>query len=112
MSDQTDGTPQRQSEHDQVRAMPEGPQRDLAVYMHRYCHFPEKPECGCNDNDELMALRFHAGGSFYQDKDGKLIFFPLTDDEISCTIWPPRWPPKHDREHFPLPPEEKFSISD
>lgn len=96
----TDSSDDRKSEHEQIQVMAEGSRKQLAMYMHQECHFPNEPVCGCNDDDELIRLRFLAGGSFYKNSSGEILFIPMNDDEISATIWPPRWPPKHTREDF------------
>jgi hypothetical protein len=77
----TDDSEHRWHEHEQVHAMPEGPQKDLAMYMHQHCHFPDEPVFEHTHNDELVTLVYQAGGGFYQ-KDGKLTFFPMTEQEL------------------------------
>lgn len=75
-------SPERKAEQQQVHAMPEGPQKDLAVYMHLYSHFPDEPVFeNTTYNDELVALTYQAGGSFYR-KGGKLIFHPMSELEL------------------------------
>jgi hypothetical protein len=70
------------ADHKQVNAMPEGPQKDLAVYMHMYSHFPEEPIFdNPTYNDELVRLTYDAGGSFYH-KDARLMFHQMSVLEL------------------------------